>query len=342
MSVDSRNVSHRGKAWGGTPRTLSVVVPVFNEEEVLPEFHRRLQAVLCTLSEAFEIVYVDDGSQDGTADILRTFHALEGHVTVVRFSRNFGKEAAMTAGLQTASGEAVILIDADLQDPPEEIPAMVTAWLQGADLVNMRRRHRNESAVKKLTAHFFYRTLNRLSDVPIPEDVGDFRLLSRRVVDALNHLPERTRFMKGLFAWVGYRQVTLEYDKDARAAGYSKWRYWKLWNFALEGITSFSTVPLKIASYAGFLCAASAFVYALYFFIKTYFVGDPVRGFPTLILTILFLGGLQLMGMGVIGEYLSRMFTESKRRPLFLLDEFLPARQRPASASHLFAQVERR
>lgn len=305
--------------------TVSVVVPVFNEEEVLPEFHRRLQAVLATLGESSEVVYVDDGSRDGSATLLHTLHALQPGVAVLRFSRNFGKEAAMTAGLELARGEAVILIDADLQDPPEQIPAMVAAWREGADVVNMRRRCRNEGACKKVTAHFFYRVLNRLSEVDIPADVGDFRLLSRRAVDALNRLPERTRFMKGLFAWIGFHQHTLYYDKNARAAGQSKWRYWKLWNFALEGITSFSTVPLKAASYAGLLCAASAFLYALYFFTKALVVGDAVQGFPTLIVTILFLGGLQLLGLGIIGEYLARLFVESKQRPLYLVDECLPA-----------------
>ena len=232
----------------------------------------------------------------------------------------------MSAGLRLARGSAVILIDADLQDPPELIAEMVQAWQKGADVVNMRRRSRQgETWLKKVSAHGFYRVINWLSEVPIPEDVGDFRLLSRRAVDALNQLPERNRFMKGLFAWIGYTQVTLDYDRHARAAGQTKWPYLKLFHFAVEGITGFSVVPLRLASYAGFLTALGAFIYALVFLVKTLTVGEPVKGFPTLILTILLLGGLQLMAMGIIGEYLGRLFMESKRRPLYLLDEHWPA-----------------
>ncbi len=309
---------------------LSVVVPLYNEEEVLPEFHRRTSAALQAWGESYEILYIDDGSRDRTPDILRELKASDPHVGYLRFSRNFGKEAGMSAGLRACSGESVILIDVDLQDPPELIPKMITAWRTGADMVNMQRRIRHgETSAKRGTAHLFYRFFNRLSDVPIPENVGDFRLMSRRVVDALNQLPERTRFMKGMFAWVGFRQVTLEYDRAPRAAGTTKWNYWKLWNFALEGFTSFSTVPLKLSTYAGFLCATSAFVYALYFMIKTLVFGDPVHGFPTLILTILFLGGIQLMSIGIIGEYLSRIFIETKQRPLFLVDEYHPANLPP-------------
>lgn len=305
---------------------LSVVVPVFNEEDVLPEFHRRLHAVLQSLGESFEILYVDDGSRDDTPAILRALHAADARTGFIRFSRNFGKEAGMSAGLRACCGEAVVLVDVDLQDPPELIPQMLAAWRNGADMVNMQRRVRHgETATKRGTARLFYRFFNWLSEVPIPENVGDFRLLGRRVVDALNSLPERTRFLKGMFAWVGFHQVTLEYDRAPRLAGTSKWRYWKLWNFALEGITSFSTVPLRLGIYAGFACSASAFAGALYFMTKTLAFGDPVPGFPTLILTILFLGGIQLMGLGVIGEYLGRIFIESKQRPLFLVDEYQPA-----------------
>ena len=232
----------------------------------------------------------------------------------------------MSAGLRLARGNAVVVIDADLQDPPELIPEMVQAWGRGADVVNMRRRSRQgETWLKKASAHGFYRVINWLSEVPIPEDVGDFRLLSRRAVEALNLLPERNRFMKGLFAWIGYAQVTLEYDRNARAAGATKWPYFKLFNLAIEGITGFSVVPLRLASYAGFLSAAGAFIYAMVFLVKTLTVGDSVKGFPTLIVTILLLGGLQLMAMGILGEYLGRLVMESKRRPLYLLDEYQPA-----------------
>jgi glycosyltransferase involved in cell wall biosynthesis len=308
--------------------TLSVVVPVFNEAEVLPVFHRRLVAVLSAsaVDEGWELIYVDDGSTDATALILKELQTVEPTVGVVRLSRNFGKEAAMSAGLRLARGKAVVVIDADLQDPPELIPEMLNAWRQGADVVNLRRRSRGgETWPKKMTARLFYRIINRLSEVPIPENIGDFRLLSRRVVEALNQFPERNRFMKGLFAWVGYTQITLDYDRQPRAAGKTKWQYRKLWNFALEGITSFSIAPLKLATYAGFVSAAAAFLYALNFLVKALTVGETVRGFPTLIVTILLLGGMQLMATGILGEYIGRLFMESKRRPLYLIDDYRPA-----------------
>ena len=305
---------------------LSIVVPVFNEEEVLRAFHRRLVAVLGAIEGGWELIYVDDGSTDATGLILKELQTAEPAVGVVRLSRNFGKEAAMSAGLRLARGKAVVIIDVDLQDPPELIPEMLNAWRQGADVVNLRRRSRGgETWLKKMTARLFYRIINRLSEVSIPENVGDFRLLSRRVVETLNQFPERNRFMKGLFAWVGYAQVTLDYDRQPRAAGKTKWHYRKLWNFALEGITSFSIAPLKLATYAGFLSAAAAFLYALNFLIKTLTVGEPVRGFPTLIVTILLMGGMQLMATGILGEYMGRLFMESKRRPLYLIDDYRPA-----------------
>ena len=306
---------------------LSVVVPAYNEEEVLPIFHARLVAALADTKELagnWEVVYVNDGSKDGTLRILKEFQQHDAAIGVANLSRNFGKEAAMSAGLKLARGNAVILIDADLQDPPELIGEMVRVWQQGADVVNMKRISRQgETWFKKASAAWFYQVINWLSEVHIPENVGDFRLLSRRAVDALNQLPERNRFMKGLFAWIGYKQVVVEYDRHPRAAGETKWPYFKLLNFAIEGITGFSVVPLRLASYAGFLTAFSAFVYALFLLVKTLTFGDSVKGFPTLILTILILGGLQLMAMGIIGEYLGRLFMESKHRPLFLIDEYL-------------------
>ena len=301
-------------------------MPCYNEEDVLPIFHRRLSLALSGLEGGWEVVYVNDGSKDGTLRILKELQLADPSVGFAALSRNFGKEAAMSAGLRLARGNAVVMIDADLQDPPELIPDMFKAWQDGADVVNMRRRSRQgETWFKKASAHSFYRVINRMSEVPIPEDVGDFRLLSRRSVEALNLLPERNRFMKGLFAWIGFAQVTLEYDRHARAAGETKWPYLKLFHFAVEGITGFSVVPLRLASYAGFLSAAGAFIYALVFMVKTLTVGDSVKGFPTLIVTILLLGGLQLMAMGILGEYLGRLFMESKRRPLYLLDEYHPA-----------------
>ena len=309
------------------PLMLTVIVPAFNEEDVLPIFHHRLVNALADIDGDWEVLYIDDGSSDHTVEIIKSLQTPNSKVSLAKLSRNFGKEAAVSAGLKLARGEAVIVIDADLQDPPELIPEMILVWQQaGADMVNMRRRTREgETWLKKATAHAFYRIINRLSDVTIPEDVGDFRLISRRAVDALNQLQEANRFMKGLFAWVGYKQVTVEYDRQPRAAGNTKWHYLKLWNFALEGITGFSVAPLKLATYIGFFSAAGAFIYAMIFFFKTLFLGDPVHGFPTLIVTVLILGGLQLMATGILGEYLGRLFIESKRRPLYLLDEYKPS-----------------
>jgi polyisoprenyl-phosphate glycosyltransferase len=316
-----------------TTHVLSVVVPVFNEDVVLPMFHARLQQLLATLPGAHEIIFVNDGSTDQTQAVLEALQASDPQVAVARLSRNFGKERAMTAGLELARGEAVIIMDVDLQDPPELIPKMLTAWRGGADVVNMHRtRREGETMLKKTTAHFFYRIINRLSDVSIPNDVGDFRLFSRRAVDALNRLPESNRFMKGLFAWIGFHQVTLDYHRKGRAAGASKWPYWRLWNFAIEGLTSFSTVPLRVATYVGLFSATGAFTYALYFLIKTRIWGDEVRGFPTLIEVVLLLGGLQLMAIGIVGEYVGRIYMESKRRPIYLLDSYAPARNTPPPA----------
>jgi polyisoprenyl-phosphate glycosyltransferase len=312
----------------GAPYTLSIVVPVCNEEAVLPEFHRRLAAVLDGLPAAAEIIYVNDGSRDATMTLLAGLNRTDARVGVIDLSRNFGKEIAMSAGLDSAGADAVIVIDADLQDPPELIPAMLRAWQEGSDIVLMRRSSRlQESWLKRATARAFYRAIGRIGTIDIPEDVGDFRLLSRRAVAALRRFPERSRFMKGLFAWIGFPSTEIGYERDARAAGRTKWSYWRLWNFALEGITSFSVVPLKVASYMGLLTALGAFARGAYVIAKTLLYGDPVAGYPSLVVLILFLGGLQLMALGIIGEYLARMFIEVKQRPLYLVQQCLaPAR----------------
>ena len=312
----------------GARYTLSIVVPIYNEAAVLPEFHRRLAAVLDGLPGAAEIIYVNDGSRDATMELLTGLNRTDARVAVIDLSRNFGKEVAMSAGLDRASADAVVVIDADLQDPPELIPAMVGAWQEGSDVVLMRRRSRDsDSWLKRATARAFYRAIGRIGTVDIPENVGDFRLLSRRAVAALRRFPERSRFMKGLFAWIGFPGKEIAYDRDARYAGETKWNYWRLWNFALEGITSFSVVPLKIASYMGLLTAVGAFGRGVYVIGKTLLYGDPVAGYPTLVVLVLFLGGLQLMALGIIGEYLARMFIEVKQRPLYLVQQCLaPAR----------------
>lgn len=311
---------------------LSVVVPVFNEAEVIQEFHRRLVAVLDALPVRSEVVYVNDGSRDDSMRLLREFGAADARVVVLDFSRNFGKEIAMTAGLDHACGDAVIVIDSDLQDPPELIGAMLREWQAGFDVVMMRRASREgESWLKKATANWFYRIIGSIGELPIPADIGDFRLLSRRAVEALRACPERTRFMKGLYAWVGFRQTTVDYERDARFAGESKWNYWRLWNLALEGITSFSSMPLKLASYVGLATAVYALGAGVYVFGKSLLFGDPVAGYPSLMVTVLFLGGVQLIALGIIGEYLARMFVEVKGRPLYLLSGVY--RQREAGAT---------
>jgi len=243
---------------------------------------------------------------------------------LVSLSRNFGKEIAMTAGLDHSRGQAVVVIDADLQDPPELIAEMIPLWRQGYDVVYARRLVREgETFLKRLTAKAFYRLINQLADQPIPPDVGDFRLMSRRGVDALLKLRERHRFMKGLFAWVGFRQTELPYNRAPRAAGKTKWNYWRLWNFSLEGVTSFSMRPLQFASYFGFLIASLAALYGLFIVVRTVFFGNPVAGYPSLLVAVLFLGGVQLVTLGVIGEYIGRISTETKQRPLYLVAETL-------------------
>ena len=313
--------------------SLAVVVPVFDEEPVLPEFHRRLAAALDGLPADAEIIYVNDGSRDGSMRVLAGLHRDDARVAVVELSRNFGKEVAMSAGLDHAQADAVVVIDADLQDPPELIPQMLAAWQEGSDVVLMQRSSRAaESWFKRATARAFYRAIGRIGTIDIPPDVGDFRLLSRRAVEALRRFPERSRFMKGLFAWIGYPARVIAYDRDGRYAGETKWNYWRLWNFALEGITSFSVLPLKVASYLGLVVAIGAFLRGIYVIAKTLIYGDPVAGYPTLVVLILFLGGLQLMALGIIGEYLARMFIEVKQRPLYLVQRRLaPARPIPAA-----------
>jgi glycosyltransferase involved in cell wall biosynthesis len=302
---------------------LTVIVPVFNEETVLPAFHRRLAAVMDGLAMQGEIIYVNDGSSDGSLNEMHRLMAEDARVAIVDLSRNFGKEIAMTAGLDHAHGDAVVVIDADLQDPPELIPEMIEHWQSGYDVVYAQRTSRaGESAFKKSTAHVFYRLMQRLSRVQIPHDAGDFRLLSRRAVEALSGLREQHRFMKGLFAWIGYPQKAIQYERDARYGGETKWNYIGLWNFAIEGITSFSTIPLKVATYVGMLTALGAFLYGLFIVLQTVFYGNPVAGYPSLLVVVLFLGGIQLMALGVIGEYLGRMFDETKGRPLYLIKDY--------------------
>jgi glycosyltransferase involved in cell wall biosynthesis len=312
-----------------TPKTkpldlLSIVVPAYNEEEVIEGFNRRLAVVRRALDFSSEVIFVNDGSSDNTLRLLRRLRAGDPTIGIVDLSRNFGKEIALTAGLDHARGDVVVVIDADLQHPPELIPKFIDRWrAEDADIVYGQRLSRaGESGARKLSTRVFYRGINALSDRPLPIDAGDFRLLSRRAVDALSGIRERHRFMKGLFAWIGYRQVPLPYEADPRFAGVSKWNYWKLWNFSIEGITSFSIEPLKVATYIGLLVAILAIIYGLYTVIRTIIFGNPVPGFPTLLVAMLFLGGLQLIFLGIIGEYLGRTFNEVKQRPLYLVRQW--------------------
>ena len=301
---------------------LAVVVPAFNESSVLEAFHARLGAVLVALPLECSVLYVDDGSSDNTWELIKSLRTDGVHVGGLRLSRNFGKEAALTAGLDKADADAVVVIDADLQDPPELIPQLVEQWRAGYDVVYATRSVREgETRFKRFTAAMFYRGMERLSDTPIPRDTGDFRLLSRRALGALHQLRERQRFMKGLFAWIGYRQTAVLYQREPRQAGTTKWNYWRLLQLAIEGVTSFSTAPLRLATWVGLFSALLSFVYGLWVLTKSIVYGDPVRGYPTLMLVILFLGGVQLLALGVIGEYLGRNYAESKQRPLYFIDE---------------------
>ncbi|PZX34673.1 prophage-derived bactoprenol glucosyl transferase [Cupriavidus phytorum] len=307
--------------------SLAVVVPVYNEEAVVREFHARLSATLDGIGRLrATVIYVNDGSNDHTLGILRALRQQDSRIAIVNLSRNFGKEIALSAGLDYADADAVIVIDADLQDPPELIPDFLRLWEAGNDVVyGQRVSRRGETGLKKATAYLFYRVIQSLSRVHIPEDTGDFRLLSRRAVTALRSLREQHRYMKGLFSWIGYSQVALRYERAPRSAGTSKFNYVRLWAFALEGITSFSIAPLKIATYLGLGIAGLSFIGAALVFYKAMVYGDPVRGYPSLMVTNLFLSGVQLIGIGVLGEYLGRMFNESKNRPLYFVEEHFPA-----------------
>lgn len=323
------------------PRLLSVVVPACNEEAVLAQLHQRLARVLDTLEMAAEILYVNDGSRDGTLQVMNGLRGRDPRVVVLDLSRNFGKEIAMTAGIDHALGDAVVVIDADLQDPPEIIPELVARYQEGFDVVYAKRAARDgETLLKRVTAYLFYRVIRRVSRVGIPEDTGDYRLLSRRAVEAVKQLREHHRFMKGLFAWIGFSQAAVTYRREPRLAGTTKWNYWKLWNFALEGITSFTIAPLKLATYLGLATSLFAFVYGTYMLARTLLFGNPVPGYPSLMVVTLFLGGAQLFFIGVIGEYLGRVFSETKRRPLYFVNTFLAATHRTGDETvHLDEEV---
>jgi len=309
---------------------LTIVIAAFNEADSLPRLQPRIGAVLDALAHEGidgQVLYVDDGSHDATWQVMQQLAAADRRVALLRLSRNFGKELALTAGLDRVDEGAALILDADGQDPPELIPQFVAKWREGYDDVHGTRMEREgESWLKRSTAHAFYRVIGALSNTPIPADTGDFRLLSPRALQGLQQLRERHRFMKGLFGWVGYNRVAIPYHRDPRTAGRSKFNFWRLWNLALEGITSFSTAPLRLATYLGLLTALVAFVYGVAIIVKALLWGDPVAGWPTMMSVILFLGGVQLIALGVIGEYLGRLYDEAKQRPLYLVDSWHPAR----------------
>ncbi len=303
---------------------LSIVVPMHNEGSSLEPLFSRLRRTLDDTIPSHEIVCVDDGSTDQTFADLQRLAGADPRIRVLRLSRNFGKETALTAGLDFASGRTVVALDADLQDPPELIPALLEKWREGYDVVyGIRRQRASDGTAKRATAASFYRLFNRLSRHQIPQDVGDFRLLDRRVVLALRAYRERTRFMKGLFATVGFRQTGIEFDREARETGDSKWSYWQLWNLALEAITSFTSTPLRAWSYIGALLAVPAGLYAAWLVIRTLIFGIDVPGYASLAVMILFFGGLQLLSIGIMGEYVARIFIESKERPLYIVESIV-------------------
>lgn len=305
-------------------KSISIVVPMYNEEAVFHTLFKVLEDTLSQLDIAYEVICVDDGSKDKTRELLLAKTQQDPRVKAVLLSRNFGKEAAMTAAIDYASGDAVIPIDADLQDPPELIGQMVEKWREGFDVVYAKRVSRmTDTPMKRNTAGLFYRIFNMLSEIPIPENVGDYRLMDRRVVEAIKRLPEKDRFMKGLFCWPGFSNTAIEFERPERVEGETKFNYWKLWNFALNGITSFSSFPVRLGVYLGLIVSAVAFFYGVVVMMKTLFTGVDVPGYASLMVVVLFMGGIQLFFLGLLGEYIGRIYKEVKNRPIYMVDRAL-------------------
>ena len=305
-------------------KTITILIPCYNEENSIEILYEHLQKVISQLQEySFQVLLVNDGSTDNTLTKMQELHAKDSSVSYLSLSRNFGKENAMLAGLDYAEGDAIVLMDADLQDPPKLIPQMIQEWENGYDDVYARRRTRaGETWFKKTSAHLYYKILQKFADIDIPADVGDFRLLDRRAVNALCSLREKQRYTKGLFSWIGYNKKELLFDRDPRAVGSSKMNFFKLFGLAVDGITSFSVAPLRFASVLGFIISSVAFVYLLVVVSKTLLFGDPVAGYPSMVSIILFIGGIQLVVLGIIGEYVGRIFYEAKGRPDYLVSEY--------------------
>ena len=305
-------------------RRISLLIPAYNEQEVLPKLLPRLDALASAVTNYdFEFLFVNDGSSDDTLSLIQHYAKSDPRISYVNLSRNFGKEVAMLAGFDHARGDAVVIIDADLQDPPELIPEMIRYWEQGYDDVFAKRKSRaGESVLKKKTSAWYYKILQNSTRIPIQVDTGDFRLLDRRCIDALKQFRESERYTKGMFSWIGFRKKEIMYDRDPRAAGETKWNYPKLINLAIDGITSFTTAPLRISAYVGGLVSFAAFVYILYLLIRPFFGVPTVPGYASTLAVILFLGGLQLLSLGIIGEYIGRIFNETKQRPAYFVEEY--------------------
>lgn len=305
-------------------KIISILVPCYNEEVVLNQFYQRLSQVITNIPQYdFQFMFINDGSKNQTLDIMRELHEKDSRVSYVNLSRNFDKEIAMIAGIDYLTGDAAIIMDADLQDPPELIPEMISWWEKGYQDVSAKRRSRaGESFFKKWSSHAFYTILQKMSSVPMQRDVGDFRLLDKQCLNALRLMRESQRYTKGLFSWIGFEKKEVLFDRDARAAGKTKWNYWKLLNLGIEGITSFTIAPLRASAFVGCILAFIAILYMLFIVLRTLICGEDVPGYPSLVSIILFIGGIQLFFLGIIGEYLGRVFNESKFRPLYLVKDY--------------------
>ncbi|MEO1111578.1 MAG: glycosyltransferase family 2 protein [Pseudomonadota bacterium] len=310
---------------------LSVIVPVFNEEDVIGHFLEATRPILEKTGLAYEYVFIDDGSRDSTADFLS--EKLKGGLPgrLLGLSRNFGKEAALSAGLEAVHGDIAVIMDADLQDPPELILQMLDGWRAGYDVIyGLRVDRSSDTVLKRSTANMFYKLFNKLANIDMPANAGDYRLIDRAVIDALLRLPERNRFMKGLFAWVGFPAMAIPYERPARKAGDGKFNYWKLWNFALDGLTGFTTLPLRVWFYGGAAISFGAFAYAIYLTVRTSLFGADLPGYASLMVALLFFSGVQLLSIGMIGEYIARLFNEAKQRPVYILQDVIEGEQQNA------------
>lgn len=309
---------------------ISIVIPMYNEEEMIDTLFETLTPVLESLSDRFEVVCVNDGSRDNTLPLLIKANRERPFIKIIDLSRNFGKERALTAGLDFATGDVVIPFDADLQDPPELIGEMIEKWRDGAEMVVAVRTDRGtDTWLKRFSAKSFYRIAGKLSEAPLPYNAGDFRLMDRKVIEALRQLPERTRFMKGIFAWLGFRQAVVEYSRPKRALGSTKWSFWKLWNLGLEGVVSFTTLPLRVWTYLGSIIATIGILYAILLAIRTLVFGVDVPGYASIMVAVLFFSGLNMFGLGILGEYIGRVFLETKQRPIYLVREAIGFQHAP-------------